>query len=97
MIEGTTYHFSEDKNKILKETRGISFEEIIFLIEGDCILDVIENPSPKYAHQKIYVIDVGGYAYAVPCVVKGNVIFLKTIHASRDLNKKYKDKLGGKK
>jgi hypothetical protein len=86
-----TYNFlfSEEKNAILKKERGISFDEIIFLIENDCLVDVIKPKNEQYKHQQMFVINVNGYIYCVPFVKNGNEIFLKTIFPSRVLSKKY--------
>ena len=76
-----------DKNEILKARRGISFEKIAFLIESGHILDIEENP--KRPDQKIYVLEIEGYAVIVPFVEKGNEIFLKTAFPSRKYTKRY--------
>ena len=51
----------------------------------------IENK--KYKNQKVYVIKIKKYAYAVPYIVtkEGN-IFLKTLYPSRKLTKQYINK-----
>ena len=84
------YYFDPSKNALLKEKRGISFEEIILLIGEGCLLDVVEHPNKKeYPNQQFYVVDVSGYAYLVPFVREENKIFLKTIYPSRKATKKY--------
>lgn len=83
--------FNEEKNQILKATRGISFEEIRDAIEAGNSLADIAHPSQKYAHQRMYVVKVRRYIYAVPYVTnttKGEV-FLKTAFPSRKLTKDY--------
>ena len=87
---GSEYSFDEQKNATLKRERGIGFEEIIALIEGDGLLEVINHHnSEKYQNQKIYVVDVGGYICLVPFVRTGNEVFLKTIYPSRKATKEY--------
>lgn len=84
------FEFSYEKNLILLEERGISFEQIIALIEAGCILDIIEHGNQqKYPGQKIYVIDVDGYCYLVPYIKNDKQIFLKTIIPSRKATKDY--------
>jgi len=46
------------------------------------------NPS-RYGHQRILVVEIGGYACVVPYVWNGNQRFLKTIYRSRVYQKKY--------
>ena len=74
------YEFNSEKNIILLETRGISFDDIIALINEGKILDIINHTNQiKYPGQKIYLIDVDCYCYLVPYIKTGEQIFLKTI------------------
>ena len=88
-----TYNWNKEKNLLLKETRGISFEQIVMHIEQGDLVDIIRHPnSEKYANQKILIVNVKNYIYAVPFVENVNEKFLKTIIPSRKFTKKY---LGG--
>lgn len=89
--KGYRIEFSEEKNLLLKEIREIGFEDVIFAIEGKKILDDLRHSNKKYAHQRILVIKIGKYVYAVPYVIdpRKKVIFLKTIYPSRVLTNKY--------
>lgn len=78
-----TYNFDPEKNKKLIEIRNISFEEIIATLESNGPIDVIENSNITYSHQKIYIVELYGYAYMVPFVEKDDQIFLKTAFPSR--------------
>jgi len=78
------FDWDNDKNEQQKRDRGISFEQIVFLILNDRILDILEHPNRvKYGNQKLYVIDVDGYAYVVPFEDREGVRLLKTIFPSR--------------
>ncbi|KKS79872.1 MAG: hypothetical protein UV54_C0027G0009 [Candidatus Beckwithbacteria bacterium GW2011_GWA2_43_10] len=91
-IKEVTIEFNEEKNLLLKETRKISFDEIIEAIDKNQILDDIEHRDKKrYLQQKILVVRVKNYVYAILYVrdKKRGVIFLKTIYPSRVLTKKY--------
>jgi len=81
--------FGEEKNLLLKETRGVCFEDAIKAIEKGNILDSLEHK--KYPNQRILVIKIKNYAYAIPYVTdkRKGTIFLKTIYPSRVLTKKY--------
>lgn len=81
--------FSEEKNLLLQEIRGIGFDEVIEAIEKGKILDDLKNKN--YPRQKVLVIQIKNYIYAVPYVVneKKKTIFLKTVYPSRVLTKKY--------
>lgn len=78
------------KNEVLKNERGISFENIInSVIDGE-LLDVVEHPNPKkYKNQKIMIINVDKYIYLIPFVEDKEKIFLKTIIPSRKATKHY--------
>ena len=89
-MEETQYEFSQEKNKKLKEQRGISFDVIIDYINNGCLVDTIQHHNQeKYEGQKFYVVDVDGYAYLVPFEEAGNVVVLKTIFPSRKHTKKH--------
>jgi len=67
---------------------------VIALLEDGNILDILDHPNKeKYAHQKIYVIEINGYVYLVPFIQDKNKVFLKTIIPSRKAQKKYINKL----
>jgi len=79
-----------DKNEWLQATRGIGFELVVLKIASGKVLDVVEHPNRKrYPHQRIFVIDIGGYAYLVPFVETEEEIFLKTIIPSRQATNRY--------
>ena len=75
------------KNEILKTKRGISFEEIAYLIESGQVLGIEENLGRP--DQKIYILEIESYAVIVPFVEKCNEIFLKTAFPSRKYTKRY--------
>lgn len=90
MFKDCEFTFDSEKNEVLKRERGISFEEIITLIESDGVLAVVEHHnSEKYKNQSICIVDVGGYVFLVPFVKNDNEVFLKTIYPSRKATKKY--------
>ncbi len=83
------FNWDTKKHKWLKEHRGIGFEEIVFLITNGNLLDVINNKSSNFPHQKMFVVAFNNYIYLVPFVKTGNEYFLKTIIPSRKATKKY--------
>ena len=84
------FNWNEDKNSELKKERGISFEMIIYHIESDRIIDILEHPNKaKYKNQKLYIINIDNYAYVVPFIDRENERFLLTIFPSRKFTKKY--------
>lgn len=84
--------YSEEKNLLLKETRGLCFEDVIQAIENGNILDDLEHhDKKKYPKQRILVIKIRNYACAVLYIVdkRKEAVFLKTVYPSRVLTKKY--------
>ena len=89
------FDWDEEKNKELRISRNISFEDVLFYIEKKEIIDIVENPNQeKYPGQKVFIIEINDYIYYVPFVEDDEKIFLKTIIPSRKYTKRY---LGGKK
>lgn len=85
------YRWNEDKNSILKATRGYSFEDVVEVLSKNGVLDQYKHPlKDKYPSQYIYVILLGGYVHYIPYVIDGDDIFLKNIIPSRKLHKQHK-------
>jgi len=88
------FDWNLEKNEELKALRKISFEDIVFAISRDGLLDVITHPNQQlYAGQRIFIVKVDDYIYLVPFSEDELTIFLKTIIPSRKMTRKY---LGGK-
>ena len=91
MPEPKTYNWNADKNHLLVQERGISFERIVFEISAGNELAVLEHPNQdKYPGQRISMVQVGDYVYAVPFVETETEIFLKTIIPSRKAKRQYR-------
>jgi hypothetical protein len=69
--------WSQLKSERLKKTRGVSFEEIV----SSKLIDIRKHPQNE--KQKILVYKYKGYILAVPYVIDGKRIFLKTIYPSK--------------
>lgn len=82
-----------EKNEQLKRVRGVSFENVIDAIVGEGLIIILDHPNrQKYAHQKMFIIELYDYAYMIPCVEDEEKIFLKTIIPSRKYTKRYIEK-----
>ena len=82
--------WDNEKNERLKKNRGVSFEQVIILMEREDVLETIEHPNQnKYPGQKIATVRIDDYAYIVPYVQENETIFLKTIIPSRKATNKY--------
>lgn len=85
-----TYAWNPEKNELLRKSRGISFEDVVFHIEAGDAVDIFDHPNQtKYPQQKIIVVYVEDYVYLVPFVENEEEIFLKTIIPSSKATKKY--------
>ena len=80
-------NWNSEKNEILKRERGISFEEIAYLIESGLVIGIEENPG--HSNQRMYVLEIDDYAIIVPFVENDNEIFLKTAFPSRKYTRRY--------
>ena len=86
------YDFSIEKDAILRQTRDLGFREIIEAIESGKLIDNKNHPNKKkYPKQKMLVVKIGAYIYAVPYVIdrERKLFFLKTFYPSRRLSKEY--------
>jgi hypothetical protein len=84
------FDWSIDKNDDLIRERAIFFEEIVFWIMHDGLLDIVEHSNKmKYPDQKIFIVKVDEYVYLVPFIEDEEVILMKTIIPSRKMTKKY--------
>ena len=84
------FRWDNEKNEWLKNNRGVSFEQVVILIEREDVLETIEHPNQKkYPGQKIAILKIEDYTYLVPYVQESEEIFLKTVIPSRKATSKY--------
>ena len=76
------------KNEWLKETRGISFEDVVDKISTD-LLDVRQNTSKGHLHQLVFIININNYPWVVPFEESEREIRLKTAFPDRRLTKEF--------
>jgi hypothetical protein len=82
--------WSDEKNEFLEHTRGISFDEVLVLIQNGGVLDIIRHPNrSRYPDQNLIVLNVDGYVWLIPYVKQRGVRFLKTIIPSRKATREY--------
>jgi hypothetical protein len=70
------------KNEQLKQTRGVSFKDII---NGGKIIDLIGHP--KRSNQQIMLILYKKYIWVVPFIEEKECYFLKTLYPSRKITR----------
>ena len=85
-----SFEWVNEKNEWLRKERGLSFEDALFYLSNECLLDTIPHPNKsKYPHQKMFIINIDDYAFLVPFIETNDTIFLKTVIPSRRAIKKY--------
>ena len=85
------FEWDPEKNGKLKMERGISFEEIAFLLGSGCLWAVTKHWNEgKYPEQRIFLIPVDGKIIAAPFLQDREKIFLKTAFPLRKMTKIYK-------
>ena len=78
------FRWSVEKNALLQQERGLSFEQISVADESGGLLDIVAHPNAeRYPRQRIMVVVIDDYAYLVPYVEEEDHLFLKTIIPSR--------------
>lgn len=78
------FRWSVEKNALLQQERGLSFEQITVALESGGLLDIVAHPdAERYPRQRIMVVVIDDYAYLVPYVEEEDHLFLKTIIPSR--------------
>ena len=91
------FDWNSQKNEKLRAERDIGFEDCLLAIEEGKILDILEHKNKKkYPNQKIFVLEINGYAYLVLFVEDKDKVFLKTIIPSRKATKEYLLKIKNK-
>ena len=81
--------WDEEKNQLLQIQRGVSFEQILDLMEDGKIVGRKIHPNrEKYPNQEIFIFEIDDYLWYVPFIE--SEIFLKTIIPSRKLTNKSK-------
>lgn len=82
-------NWDPQKNILLKQKRGVGFEDIVVAILEKRILDIVQHPQEERFSQKYLIVDIHGYAYVVPFVETKEERFFKTIFPSRKYTKTY--------
>ena len=78
------FQWSVEKNALLQQERGLSFEQITVAVESGGLLNIVAHPNAeRYPRQRIMVVVIDDYAYLVPYVEEEDHLFLKTIIPSR--------------
>ena len=92
------FEWNKTKSEWLKNERNISFEEIAIALSEIKRVPAFKHPNQgKDPGQKVFLVNIKGYAYMVPFVEDTEKIFLKTIFRSRKATRKYLNAQQGEK
>lgn len=85
------FDYSKVKDLVLKETRNVSFKDVIEAYKRGKKLADLENKSKGRTNQRLLVVNIGGRVFVAPYVIDENRkrVFLKTVYPSSKLTKKY--------
>lgn len=80
--------WDESKNRKLRESRGVSFEDVAQIILDKKYLTILENAARP--EQLVFILSFQGYTHVVPFTIDvNNNIILKTIYPSRKFHRIY--------
>lgn len=89
------FRWDSEKNELLIQDRGVSFEEITVAVENGDLIQIVQHPNTaKYPRQKIMIVGIDGYAFLVPFVEEADYIFLKTIIPNRKATRDFIESKG---
>ena len=80
-IMTSNFEWNEEKNQLLIEQRGVSFDSIVAFMQLGGAFEVADHPDQsRYPGQQIYIVEINEYVYLVPFVrQEDGSSFLKTI------------------
>ena len=82
---GKYYTWDQNKNHLLKRSRGVSFEDVVIAIaRHDDIRVIYDHNSVRYPGQDLLLVMIRGYLYAVPHLTTGDTVRLITIYPDGD-------------
>ena len=82
-------NWNPEKNDLLRQKRGIGFEDIVVAILEKRILDIVQHPQAERSSQKYLIVKINDYAYVVPFIETDEERFFKIIFPSCKYTKIY--------
>ena len=90
------FDWDPEKNRDIKEERGVSFEEIALVLGAGILWKATGHWNPeKYPNQAVFLVPIDGSIHAVLFVRDRETIFLKTAFPSRRLTRIYREEVEG--
>ena len=84
------YTWDADKNEWLRRNRGLSFYDVVYHLEhGGFLADILHPNQARHPEERLYIINIEGYAYEVPFYRTGNIETLMTAYPSRKYTREH--------
>ena len=84
------YVWDEAKNEWLRRNRGLSFDDVVYHLQhGGFLADILHPNQVQHPEERLYIINIGGYAYEVPFYRVDDVEILMTVYPSRKYTRQY--------
>ena len=85
-----TYYWDADKDALLRRARGISFDQIVHSIRQGGLLDDVPYPNQqRRPGERMFIVNIGNYAYQVPYYRTEGGYLLMTAYPSRKATRSY--------
>lgn len=77
------YYRDAAKDALLRQQRGISFDEVAYRIGNGGLLAIVGRNNPElHSRQQIFSVRIGDYAYRVPFEETASGAFLRAAYPS---------------
>ncbi len=84
------FDWDSAKNDVLKTTRNVGFEAVVFHLGRGDLWRIADHPNQKkYPGQKLFFVSIDRYIHIVPFEQRDGIIWLVTIIPSRKATKMY--------
>ena len=88
--------WSPVNNEELKRRYGFGFERILVALSEGALLENRTHPNgTRYGRQRQLIVEVDRYAWVVPFVSEGAIVFFKTMFPSRKATRMYLERSDG--
>ena len=69
---------------------GLSFDDVVYHLEhGGFLADILHPNQARHPEERLYIINIEGYAYEVPFYRTGNIETLMTAYPSRKYTREH--------
>ena len=84
------YLWNPAKDEWLRRNRGLSFYHVVhYLQHGGFLADIPHPNQVRHPEERLYIINIEGYAYEVPFYRIGDIETLMTAYPSRKYTREH--------